>query len=101
MPIVPALAALALAHSFDYFSFLVMLARHGLAAELNPIVVLLAQEVGIAGLTVAKVATVVFACAALVIVARTRRRFALAVLVPGVVAGLVGGFSNVMTIAIL
>ncbi len=99
MPLVPSIAALALAHAFDYFSFLAMMARHGLAAELNPIVVQLAQEVGIPGLTIAKMATVIFACAAVWIVAKTRRRFALAVIVPGVIAGVIGGFSNVLTIA--
>ena len=99
MPLIPAMAALALAHAFDYFSFLVMTVRHGLAAELNPIVVQLAHEVGFLGLAIAKIATVVFACAAVWIVARTRRRFAIAVLVPGVAAGVLGGFSNVLTIA--
>ncbi len=97
----PSLALLALAHAFDYFSFLAMTARHGLAAELNPIVIRVAEVVGLPGLTIAKVATVIFACAAVWIVARTRRRFAVAVLVPGVVAGVIGGFSNVLTIALL
>ena len=44
-----ALIVLVAAHAFDYFSFLVMTAKHGMAAELNPIVVTLAQRVRAAG----------------------------------------------------
>ncbi len=98
MPQALAFVALALAHAFDYASFLVMVDRHGLAAEANPIVVALAQEVGLPGLTVAKVVTVCFAALLMVVIAPRRRRLAMGLFVFGVGAGLLGGFSNIATI---
>ncbi len=98
MPLFP-IAVLALAHAFDYVSFVLMTRRHGLEAELNPIVVLLAQNVGLPGLTVAKVAAVALAATAILVIARRRPRVAMAVMVLGSAAGFVGGFSNVMTLA--
>ena len=97
MPLLPAIGFLALAQFFDYVSFLLMTARHGLAAEINPLVVLMAQNVGLSGLTVAKAAAVVIAAATIVIVGRRHRRAAAGVLFLGSVAGLVGGISNVAT----
>lgn len=97
MPLLP-IAILAAAHAFDYVSFLAMVARYGLAAELNPLVVLMAQNVGLPGLTVAKIATVVLAASAALIVARRRPRVALVVMTCGVAAGMVGGFSNTATL---
>jgi hypothetical protein len=93
-----ALAALALAHLFDYTSFLLLVARHGLAAEANPLVVALAQEVGLPGLTVAKVISVAFAALLVIVIASWRRSIAVAVLVFGVAAGLLGGISNIATL---
>ena len=101
MPVVPqlaALAVLALAHLFDYASFLVLIGRHGLAAEANPIVVRIAEEAGIPGLTIAKAATVTFAALLMVLIAPRRRRLAIGLLVFGVSAGLVGGLSNVASL---
>lgn len=93
-----ALVVLALAHLFDYTSFLVLMARHGLAAEANPIVVALAQEVGLPGLTVAKVISVAVAALLVMVIASWRRRVAVAVLVFGVGAGIVGGLSNILAL---
>jgi hypothetical protein len=93
-----ALAVLALAHAFDYASFLVMVDKHGLSAEANPVVVLLAQEMGLPGLTIAKIATVAFAAMLMVVIAPRRRRLAMGLLMFGVAAGLVGGVSNVATL---
>jgi hypothetical protein len=93
-----AMGVLALAHFFDYASFLVMIGRHGMAAEANPIVVVLHQEIGLAGLTVAKVVTVAFAAAIMFIIATRRRRLAMGLFVFGVMAGVVGGVSNIATI---
>ena len=59
MPIA-ALSLLAMAHLFDFVTFLVMTSRHGLAAEFNPVVVTVAQDYGLPGLTLAKAATVIF-----------------------------------------
>ncbi|MDQ3937727.1 MAG: hypothetical protein M3253_03495 [Chloroflexota bacterium] len=87
------------AHLFDLLSFLVMTDRLGMAAEANPIVVLLAESVGLPGLTVAKLASVVIGGSVFVMLARgRRRRLAMAVLTFGVGAGLVGGLTNVATI---
>jgi len=92
---VAALAALALAHLFDFTTFLVLIGRHGLAAEANPIVVRIAQTAGIPGLTIAKLATVVFAGALMLYIAPRHPKLALSLLIFGVAAGLLGGLSNV------
>ena len=75
MPLV-ALAALVAAHLFDLASFVVMTGRHGLTAELNPIVVMLAEGYGLPGLTVAKIASVVLLGTVVGIVVRLRTRAA-------------------------
>ena len=93
-----ALAALALAHLFDYTSFLLMVSRHGLAAEANPIVVAITQGAGLPGLTLAKVVTVALAAVVMVAIAPRRRRLAIALLTFGIGAGMVGGISNVATL---
>ena len=90
-----ALVVLSLAHIFDYTSFLALMARHGLAAEANPLVVLLAQETGLPGVTIAKVLSVALATILVSLIASRSRGIAVAVLVFGVAAGLIGGFSNV------
>ena len=98
MPHLIALGVLALAHFFDYVSFMLMVNRHGLAAELNPVVVLLAQEVGLAGLTVAKIATVAFVALLMFGIATHRRYLAVGLFVFAVLAGVVGGVSNIATL---
>ncbi len=90
-----AIAALAAAHLFDFGSFLIMTSRHGLAAEFNPLVVALAQSVGLPGLTLAKIGAVVLLGAVVVIIAPKRRKLATSVLVIGIATGLLGGISNV------
>lgn len=95
---VAALVVLALAHFFDWASFLVMIGRHGLAAEANPIVVQVFQETGIPGVTVAKIATVVFAAVLALIIIPNRRRLGMGLISFGVLAGLVGGLTNVLTL---
>ena len=97
MPLPLALGVLALAHVFDWASFLVMIARHGLGAVANPIVVTLFEESGVPGVTLAKLATVAFAGLLAVLIAPKRRRMAMVLLTFGVAAGLVGGFSNIAT----
>ena len=95
VPQVVALTALALAHLFDYTSFLVLVSRHGLAAEANPIVIRIAQTAGIPGLTIAKLATVAFAATLMLIILPKRPKLAMALVAFGVAAGLLGGLSNV------
>ena len=67
---------LIMAHVADYVTFVVMVAREGLGTELNPIVATIAADWGLALLTVAKFATVLFVAATFLIVGRTRPRLA-------------------------
>lgn len=93
-----AFAVLALAHFFDWASFMIMIGRHGLSAEANPIVVQVFQETGVPGVTIAKVATVVFASILAVLILPNRRRLGMGLISFGVLAGLVGGLTNVLTL---
>lgn len=95
---IAAFAVLIAAQFFDYASFLVMTARHGLEAELNPVVVAIAESFGLPGLTIVKVASVVLLAAVVVVLVPRRRRLGTAVLSVGVAAGLLGGISNIATI---
>jgi len=91
--------ALVAAHLFDLLSFVAMTERLGMAAEANPVVVLIADSVGLLGLTIAKVASVVIGGSVFVLLARgPRRRLAIGVVLFGVGGGLLGGFSNLATI---
>jgi hypothetical protein len=91
-------ALLLAAHLFDFVSFLVMTRLHGLEAEANPIVVVLFQEVGLPGLTLVKLAAVLFGGAVFVLLAPRRRRLATALIIYGIAAGMFGGLTNVATI---
>lgn len=95
LPQVFAIGLLSVAHFFDWATFLVLVSRHGLAAEANPVVVRIAQTAGIPGLTLAKILTVAFAASLMVIIAPRRPKLAMALVAFGVAAGLVGGISNV------
>jgi hypothetical protein len=92
-----AFAALAAAHLFDFVSFIVMTGRHGIAAELNPIVVALAEGYGLPGLTVAKIAAVLLLGSVFLVLAPQRRRLASSVMLIGIAAGVLGGISNLAT----
>ena len=92
-----AIGVLALAQAFDYLTFLLMTARHGLDAEMNPFVVRIAMELGLTGLTLAKVVFVCFAALAAVVIARRQKKIGMAVMALGVVVGLIGGVSNIAT----
>lgn len=89
---------LVFAHVADYTSFMVMVARSGLDAELNPLVAHIAQDWGLALLTVAKFATVLLVAAVFLVVGRTRPRMAATVLLFGVLMGGVGALSNIASI---
>lgn len=86
------------AHVADYTTFVVMVARNGLDSELNPLVARIAEEYGLALLTMAKFATVLLVAAVFLILARTRPRVATAVLSFGVLVGTVGALSNIASI---
>jgi hypothetical protein len=87
---------LLLAHVFDYGTFLWMTSRHGLSAEANPIVVMMATDFGLPGLTLAKIASVLFLAGVTVLLYRSSHlRTARLLVAIGVIAGVLGGFSNV------
>jgi hypothetical protein len=98
MPVPVAVAALAAAHMFDLLSFLVMTGRHTLTAEANPIVVRLAEQFGLPGLTIAKLVAVILGASVFVVLAPKRPKLAAAVLFFGIAAGVVGGVSNLASI---
>jgi len=94
------LLPLAVAHLFDYSTFLVMVVRHGLAAEANPVVAGIADHLGLAALATGKLALVVYVAAVVLLLSAKRPKLAAALLLVGTVAGLLGGFSNVATIRV-
>ena len=98
MPQLFAFVVLAVAHLFDYTSFLVMFARHGLEAEANPVVVLLFDAGGLSVLALAKVLAVGAAALLMLVVATHHRRLALVMLLFGIGAGMIGGMSNIATL---
>ena len=99
MPVLPlAIGALVLAHLFDLISFLVMTGRHGMAAEANPIVVRIADQLGMPGLTVAKLLAVILGVTVFVVLAPRSPKLAMLVLVFGVGAGLVGGLTHLASL---
>ena len=94
-----AIGLLILAHVADYATFVVMVARGGLGTELNPIVVTLFADWGLALLTVAKFATELLVAAVFLVVSKERPRLAAGVLGFGVFIGAFGAFSNILTMA--
>jgi hypothetical protein len=91
-------ALLALAQSFDFFTFTIMFARHGAAAELNPLIARLASDYGVGVLAMAKIGLVVTVASIVAIIMAKRPRLAGAVLVIGIGAGLLGGVSNIASV---
>ena len=92
------ITVLAFAHFFDYATFVVLVSRHTLAAEANPIVRNIYMSTGIGGLTIAKFFTVVLAASMAVVIWPRYPRLAAVLLTFGVVAGLFGGLSNVASL---
>ena len=92
------IALLIIAHIADYATFLLMVAKHGLEAELNPLVATLLEDWGLELLTLAKFATVLLVATVFLVVGRERPRLAGTVLAFGVLVGFLGAFSNIATI---
>jgi hypothetical protein len=96
------LAALLAAQLFDYATFTLMVERHGIAAEANPIVANGFATFGLPMVAIAKLALVVLVGAVIVLLGRggpghaATPRLAGLVAVSAVGAGLVGGLSNVL-----
>lgn len=81
----------------DHLTFLVMVRMHGLAAEVNPIVLVLAGH-GLALLTVAKVAAIVLVASTFLVSRQRRPQVARLTLCIGIVMGAMGAFSNLATL---
>jgi hypothetical protein len=94
------LAALLAAQLFDFGTFTVMIARHGIEAETNPIIAQGFMAFGWPLVAVAKGALVVLVGSILVILGRAwaaapaTRKVATSVALVAVASGLVGGISN-------
>ncbi|MDQ3937957.1 MAG: hypothetical protein M3253_04670 [Chloroflexota bacterium] len=93
-----ALVLMGVAHLLDYATFFVMIGHHGLEAELNPLVVLLFERMGPLGVTLAKAGGILFAASVVTIIVRTHRVLAGVVLGFGIVSGLIGAYSNLITL---
>jgi hypothetical protein len=98
VPQLLAVAVLAVAHFLDWATFLVLVGRHGITAEANPIVRSIAQSSGVPGLTLAKIATVSFAALLMLLIAPKRPKLAYGLLLFGIAAGVVGAASNVTSL---
>jgi hypothetical protein len=100
------LATVFAAQFFDFGTFTLMVGRHGIAAEVNPIVAQGFIVFGLPLVAFAKVALVVLVGAVVVLLDRNdrprRRTLGLSALVTvvAVAAGLTGGISNVLPYAL-
>ena len=96
------LAALLAAQLFDFGTFTLMVGKHGIAAEVNPIVAQGYDTYGLPVLILVKLALVVLLGSIVVLLARdlpnrpAARGFAATISVLAVAAGLIGGISNVL-----
>jgi len=96
------LAALLAAQLFDFGTFTLMVSRHGIAAEMNPLVAHGFDAYGLPILVVVKFALVILLGSIVVLLARdgparqSVRGLAASITILAVVGGLVGGISNVL-----
>ena len=104
MPLPTGLLTMFVAQLFDLVTFVTMVHRLGPSSEANPIVVAILGANGLSALVVAKVLLVVLIGAVAVSLMTGRRtRFRLAgqvLLACAIVAGLLGGWSNALTISV-
>lgn len=96
------LAALLAAQLFDFGTFTLMVSRHGIAAEMNPLVAQGFDAYGLPILVVVKFALVMLLGSIVVLLARdgpsrqSVRGLAASITILAVAGGLVGGISNVL-----
>jgi hypothetical protein len=96
------LAALLAAQLFDFGTFTLMIGRHGIVAEVNPIVAQGFDAFGMPILALSKLALIVLLGSIVVLLARdmpSRRPIpglAASITLLAVIGGLVGGISNVL-----
>jgi hypothetical protein len=95
VPAMVPIAALALAQLFDFVSFLGMVGEHGFTAELNPFVVAVGEAFDLQGLAIAKLTMLAYVAVTVAFLARQHPRLAGLVIAVGIVAGMVGGVSNI------
>jgi hypothetical protein len=96
---VPAvLLAVAVAQLGDVVTFVRMISVRGWAAESNPLVHETAALAGFPGLVLVKIAGIVLVVSTFAILARSNRRLAAIVAGVGVVAGIIGATSNVISV---
>lgn len=93
------LLAVGSAQGADALTFVRMIRDHGVRAEANPFVAALAAGGDLAAMVAAKAALVVLIVAVFAIVAARHPVAAALVATAGVVAGLIGAYSNVAVIA--
>jgi hypothetical protein len=97
------LLTMAVAQFFDFGTFFVMVQRHGPGAEANPLVAGILTDLGVLAAALVKAALVLLVAATATILvrgpgSRQGRRAALVVLGVAIVAGLVGGCTNALTL---
>ena len=101
------LASLFAAQFFDFGTFTVMVWRHGIGAEANPIVAQGFADFGLPLVAIAKAALTVLVGAVIVVldrnarVGRARLGLSAAVTLFAVLAGLTGGLSNALPFSLL
>lgn len=98
MPLLLPLAVIVTFQLVDYASFLLMVARHGLDAEANPFIVMVALQLGLPGLTLVKLAGLVIAGSAVVLLAPRHRRLAAVLTLAAVGFGGIGALTNVASL---
>lgn len=98
------LIAILAAQLFDFSTFVVMVQRHGIRAELNPLVVSSFHASGLLGLLAAKLVLVAFVGGVIILLGRQTSpihvpsRLATFITVLAVLAGVFGGWTNAITI---
>lgn len=89
------LVAVGLAQIADLVTFIRLMGVHGVVAELNPLVAYGYGSLGLVPLIASKVALIVLIAAAFAVVARRRARLSTMIASAGMVAGLMGAYSNI------
>ena len=98
------LTAIFAAQMFDFVTFMIMVERHGVHAELNPIVAASFQSGGLPILFLVKLALVLYVGATIVILGRRESlmavpsKLASLITVAAVIGGVFGGWTNAITI---
>lgn len=96
------LLVVAVAQLFDLGTFVAMVARHGPAAEANPLISTLLTEWGLPMVAVAKVALIALVSTSAILLYRSgtarSRWLSGAVVAVAIVAGIIGGGSNALVI---